>query len=60
MIRSALKWRYLRLGYIATRIAGFSPLLERVSGELFRVLRLRELPVPLNLGNLLAAYAMKA
>ncbi len=60
VIGSAAQGRYLRLGYFATRIAGFSPLLGRALGGLFRVLRLREMPVPLNFGDLFTAYAIKA
>ena len=59
VIRSEAQGRYLRLGYFATRIAGFSPLLGRVLGGLFRVLRLREMPIPLNFGDLFTAYALK-
>jgi 2-polyprenyl-3-methyl-5-hydroxy-6-metoxy-1,4-benzoquinol methylase len=51
--------RYLRLGYFATRIGGFSPLVGRVLGRVFGVLRLREMPVPLNFGDLVTAYAIK-
>jgi 2-polyprenyl-3-methyl-5-hydroxy-6-metoxy-1,4-benzoquinol methylase len=51
--------RYLRLGYFATRIGGFSPLLGKLLGGLFRLLRISEMPIPLNFGDLVTAYAVK-
>ena len=60
VLSSAPQGRYLRLGYFATRIGGFSPLLGRLLGGLFRVLRLRQVPVPLNFGDLFTAYAIKS
>ncbi len=59
VLRSEAQGRYLRLGYFATRIAGFSPWLGRVLGRVFHTLRLSELPIPLNFGDLVTAYAMK-
>jgi hypothetical protein len=49
----------LRLGYFATRIGGFSPLFGRLLGRAFRLLHVSELPVPLNFGDLVTAYAIK-
>ena len=60
VIRVEPQGRYLRLGYFATRIAGFSPLLGRLLGSVSRLLHLNELPVPLNFGDLVTAYAIKA
>ncbi len=59
VIHSAAQGRYLRLGYFATRISGFSPFLGRALGGLFRLLHLREMPIPLNFGDLFTAYAIK-
>ena len=59
VLRSEAQGRYLRLGYFATRISGYSPLLGRLSGRLFRALRLSEVPIPLNFGDLVTAYAIK-
>ena len=59
ILRSEAQGRYLRLGYFATRIAGFSPFLGRLFGRLFRALRLSETPIPLNFGDLVTAYALK-
>ncbi len=59
VVRIEPQGRYLRLGYFATRVAGYSPLLGQLLGRLFRWLRLSELPVPLNFGDLVTAYAIK-
>jgi 2-polyprenyl-3-methyl-5-hydroxy-6-metoxy-1,4-benzoquinol methylase len=59
VIRIEPQGRYLRLGYFATRIGGFSPLLGRVLSKVFRLLRMNEMPVPLNFGDLVTAYAVK-
>jgi len=59
VIGSSAQGRYLRLGYFATRIGGFSRPLGRALGGLFRVLHVREVPVPLNFGDLFTAYALK-
>ena len=59
VVRAVPQGRYLRLGYFATRVAGFSPLIGRTLGGLFRVLHLRQVPIPLNFGDLFTAYAIK-
>jgi 2-polyprenyl-3-methyl-5-hydroxy-6-metoxy-1,4-benzoquinol methylase len=59
VVRIEPQGRYLRLGYFATRIGGFSPLLGRVLSSLFRTLHFKDLPVPLNFGDLVTAYALK-
>jgi 2-polyprenyl-3-methyl-5-hydroxy-6-metoxy-1,4-benzoquinol methylase len=59
VIRIEPQGRYLRLGYFATRIGGFSPLLGRVLRKVFRWLRVNEMPMPLNFGDLVTAYAIK-
>jgi 2-polyprenyl-3-methyl-5-hydroxy-6-metoxy-1,4-benzoquinol methylase len=51
--------RYLRLGYLATRIAAFSQLLGRAAGWLFGRLGLGEHAIPINLGDLVTIYARK-
>jgi SAM-dependent methyltransferase len=60
VVRIEPQGRYLRLGYFATRVAGYSPLLGKLLARLFRVLHLSELPVPLNFGDLVTAYAIKS
>ena len=59
VIRSEPQGRYLRLGYLATRVSGLSPLLGRALGGLFRVLRLDAMPIPINFGDLFTVYARK-
>ena len=59
VIRIEPQGRYLRLGYFATRIGGFSPWLGKILSRLFRAVRLNEMPVPLNFGDLITAYAIK-
>jgi 2-polyprenyl-3-methyl-5-hydroxy-6-metoxy-1,4-benzoquinol methylase len=59
VIRVEPQGRYLRLGYFATRIGGFSPWLGRLLSRLFRATRLNEMPIPLNFGDLVTAYAIK-
>jgi 2-polyprenyl-3-methyl-5-hydroxy-6-metoxy-1,4-benzoquinol methylase len=59
VIRVEPQGRYLRLGYFATRIGGFSPLLGRLLRKVFRLMRLNEMPMPLNFGDLVTAYALK-
>jgi 2-polyprenyl-3-methyl-5-hydroxy-6-metoxy-1,4-benzoquinol methylase len=51
--------RYLRLGYLATRIAIFNQPLGRTLGWLFGRLGLREQAIPINLGDLVTIYASK-
>ena len=51
--------RYLRLGYLATRIAIFNQPLGRTLGWLFGRLGLREQAIPINLGDLVTIYARK-
>ena len=60
VIRAVPQGRYLRLGYFATRVGGLlGQPAGRVLGGLFRLLRLGQLPVPINLGDLFTAYATK-
>lgn len=51
--------RYLRLGYLSTRVAAFSRPLGRGVGWLFDRLRLSERAIPINLGDLVTMYARK-
>ena len=59
VIRSVAQGRYLRLGYFATRIGGFSSLLGKLLGGLFKVLHLRQVPISINFGDLCTVYAVK-
>jgi 2-polyprenyl-3-methyl-5-hydroxy-6-metoxy-1,4-benzoquinol methylase len=51
--------RYLRLGYLTTRIAAFSQPLGRATDWIFRQLHVGERAVPINLGDLVTIYAQK-
>ena len=60
VIRIVPQGRYLRLGYFATRVSGLlgTPV-GRALGGLFTALRLSQAPIPINLGDLVTAYAQK-
>jgi 2-polyprenyl-3-methyl-5-hydroxy-6-metoxy-1,4-benzoquinol methylase len=51
--------RYLRLGYLATRISAFSRSLGKGVSWLFDRLHLSERAIPINLGDLVTMYARK-
>jgi SAM-dependent methyltransferase len=51
--------RYLRLGYLANRVGALVPLVGRPVERLVTKLGLRGLAVPVNLGDLFTAYAVK-
>ncbi len=51
--------RYLRLGYLATRIAAYNRPLGNGLGWLFDRLRLSHRAIPINLGDLVTIYARK-
>lgn len=51
--------RYLRLGYLASRVAAFNQPLGRALGWLFARLRLSGRAIPINLGDLVTIYARK-
>jgi len=59
VIRAAPQGRYLRLGYFATRVGGLlGQPVGRAFGRLFKLLRLSQAPIPINLGDLFTAYAI--
>jgi 2-polyprenyl-3-methyl-5-hydroxy-6-metoxy-1,4-benzoquinol methylase len=51
--------RYLRLGYLATRIAAFSQTLGNALESSFARLKLGNRAIPINLGDLVTIYARK-
>jgi ubiquinone/menaquinone biosynthesis C-methylase UbiE len=51
--------RYLRLGYLMSRVGALAPLVGRPAEWLVTKLGLRGLEVPVNLGDLFTAYAVK-
>jgi 2-polyprenyl-3-methyl-5-hydroxy-6-metoxy-1,4-benzoquinol methylase len=56
---AAVEGRYLRLGYLATRVRALFPTLGALLSRLVRAARLERLPVYINLGDLFTAYACK-
>jgi SAM-dependent methyltransferase len=60
VIRAAPQGRYLRLGYFATRVGGLlGQSAGRALGGVIKLLRLSQTPIPINLGDLFTAYAVK-
>ena len=57
VIWSGAQGRYLRLGYVATRIAGLNRPLGRLAQAIVYGLHLQETAVPLNFGDLFTIYA---
>lgn len=56
---SGAQGRYLRLGYLATRLGGLNAALGRAAQAAVRALRLAEIAVPVNFGDLFTVYARK-
>lgn len=56
---SGTQGRYLRLGYISSRLGGFNQRLGDLSADLFERLNITRIPVPVNLGDLFTVYARK-
>lgn len=59
VIWSGAQGRYLRLGYVASRVEGLSPILGRIFRRFVYGLKLDKIAVPLNFGDLFTAYALK-
>jgi cyclopropane fatty-acyl-phospholipid synthase-like methyltransferase len=59
VIWSGTQGRYLRLGYLATRLGGLYAPLGRAAQAIVRLLRLAEVAVPINFGDLFTVYARK-
>lgn len=59
VVWSGSQGRYLRLGYLATRVGGLNPWLGRFTIYLVDKLRLREVAVPVNFGDLFTVYARR-
>jgi len=59
VIWSGAQGRYLRLGYLATRIGGFSQFLGQLATALFNRFQLNEIAVPVNFGDLFTIYARR-
>jgi ubiquinone/menaquinone biosynthesis C-methylase UbiE len=59
VVRARAEGRYLRLGYIATRIGGLSRVAGNLAAGGLRMLGLRETAIPLNFGDLFTLYAIR-
>ncbi len=51
--------RYLNIGYLTTRLNSYSPPIAGAVGAVARLTGLDRLPVPVNFGDLVTAYAQK-
>ncbi len=56
---SGTQGRYLRLGYLATRVGGMHPALGHVTEWIVSKLKLTETAVPVNFGDLFTIYARR-
>ena len=56
---SGVQGRFLRLGYVASRLGGINDALGKYSAALLERLHLSEVPLPLNFGDLFTVYARR-
>ena len=59
VIWSGAQGRYLRLGYLASRLGGLNLALGQAAEALFHTLRIDEIAVPVNFGDLFTVYARR-
>ncbi len=59
VVKMVNQGRFLRLGYLVTRIKPFSSLIARGMSRLVAALGLKDKAVPINLGDLFTAFARK-
>ncbi len=59
VVKMVNQGRFLPLGYLATRIEPYSPLLARGMSKLVTALGLKDKAVPINLGDLFTTFARK-
>jgi SAM-dependent methyltransferase len=59
LVWSGVRGRYLRLGYLVTRLGGLHPVLGKVAGTVVNGLGLRETAVPVNSGDLFTVYGRR-
>jgi 2-polyprenyl-3-methyl-5-hydroxy-6-metoxy-1,4-benzoquinol methylase len=57
--RSQTQGRYLRLGYLVSRLKPFAPHLTMALDKLIRAVHLETMPAAINLGDLITVYAQK-
>lgn len=59
VVKMVNQGRFLRLGYLTTRVEPYSSLIARGMGKLVTALGLRDKAVPINLGDLFTTFAQK-
>jgi 2-polyprenyl-3-methyl-5-hydroxy-6-metoxy-1,4-benzoquinol methylase len=59
VISSHSQGRYLRVGYLVTRLQALNSLLYLIADRTIRALKLEEVAVPINFGDLVTTYARK-
>jgi SAM-dependent methyltransferase len=59
VVWSGAEGRYLRLGYLASRVSAWSNPLGKIANGLVTRLNLREVPIPINFGDLFTVYAKR-
>jgi hypothetical protein len=52
-------WRYLSLGYLATRLIAVNPLIAKFSGKIIKFLGIEKMIVPYYANDLYDCYAFK-
>jgi len=60
VVKMVNQGRFLRLGYLTTRIEPYSSLIARGMSKLVTALGLKAKAVPINLGDLFTAFARKS
>jgi ubiquinone/menaquinone biosynthesis C-methylase UbiE len=59
VVKARAEGRYLRLGYVATRVGGINRFAGKLAAGALRVCGLREVAIPLNFGDLFTLYATR-
>lgn len=59
VVWSGTQGRYLRLGYLATRVQAWNRFLGRLVTGVVNGLRLQKLPIPINFGDLFTVYGRR-
>lgn len=59
VVWSGTQGRYLRLGYLATRLKGFNRPLGKLAATIFNNLKINEVAIPVNFGDLFTIYARR-
>ena len=56
---SGTQGRFLRLGYLSSRLTGFSPPIGKAAAAIFNILKVNEVAIPVNFGDLFTIYAQR-